>query len=626
MKTKIVVLATLIMFSFSSCTDILDRPQLTSWDDENFWTSEANLRMYANGFYERYFVGYNIDYGTAYAAHTGYTFSDDIVVDGTQTNFDLAVPNSEGSNTNTNNTTTGAVNIPWKEKYSGPSWNFAWARKANIMIDRIDTKMGGVLNTEAKDHWMGIGRFFRGIDYVGLVSVFGDVPYYDHEVSSANLDDLYKPRTPRNEVMDAVYDDFVFALNNVRTNDGALFVNKYVVAGYVSRWALFEGTWQKYHKNDNARATKFLNLAVNAANVVISSGNYDIVTEFRALFGSDNLATNKDVIFYRHYDMGQGIKHSVPHSCNMSEGRTLNPNLALIKAFICSDGTDWQTSANPANQNFELSNLIETRDPRFEASFWKNPTYNSRSSCLYTAKFISRDGLRYLDTSTPILPEYSGTNSTSDYPVMRYAEVLLNWIEAKAELATLGGTAVSQPDIDASINKIRNRPLHADAIAKNVSKTVPMLLTALPSSPDRGDVPQLLWEIRRERRMEFFGEHSRIVDLRRWKKLDYMDDTQNPDILRGTWINANTVSGLITPTMVGILAVTDMAGTVTEYNGSNAPAMIGFYTPTRVRARQPFLNVFGINPYLAPVGRTQRIDYQTRGYELAQTEGWPTEL
>jgi hypothetical protein len=209
---------------------------------------------------------------------------------------------------------------------------------------------------------------------------------------------------------------------------------------------------------------------------------------------------------------------------------------------------------------------------------------------------------------------------------MRYAEVLLNWIESKAELATLGEAAITQLDIDNSINKIRNRPLDADAITNGVNKTVNMDLNNLPNSPDRGDIPQLIWEIRRERRMEFFGEHSRLLDIKRWKKLEYMDNALNPDILKGTWIDASEIAGLLIPTKEGILAVADMDGNITVYDGTNAAAMVGFYAATNIRGRLPFLDVFGTNPYLSPVGRLQRIDYRNRGYELAQTEGWSDDL
>jgi hypothetical protein len=112
----------------------------------------------------------------------------------------------------------------------------------------------------------------------------------------------------------------------------------------------------------------------------------------------------------------------------------------------------------------------------------------------------------------------SNTN-TSDAPIMREAEVVLNWIEAKAVLAQYyGGPAIAQADIDKSINAIRNRPLDDAATAKGVKKTAPLLLSALPDDPTRdADVPSLIWEIRRERRMEFVFEHTRLLDLKRWK-------------------------------------------------------------------------------------------------------------
>ncbi len=66
--------------------------------------------------------------------------------------------------------------------------------------------------------------------------------------------------------------------------------------------------------------------------------------------------------------------------------------------------------------------------------------------------------------------EFTSTNNRTDYPVMRYAEVLLNWIEAKAELQTIGGAAVDQSDIDKTINKIRNRPIASEAAEMGVQK------------------------------------------------------------------------------------------------------------------------------------------------------------
>lgn len=626
-KTIVLTIASLTLFFFTACNDVLDRPPLTSENDETYWTSEDKVRVYAYGFYPRYFTGYNTGSNTAYAPNTGYTFNDDIVLRGAQEGFELSVPNTRGSApSDASGSVASLSTIPWLLRYNGPDWYFGWSRRANIMLDRVENTMAGILSEEQRNHWGGVARFFRAMDYAGMVQVFGDVPYFDHEVSNANFDDLYKPRTPRNEVMDAVYDDLDYAMQNVRLDDGNLNVSAYVVAAYVSRLALFEGTWQKYHNNDTERATKFLNLAVKAGDMVKESGKYAIVTEFRDLFTSKDLSGNADVIIYRHYDAGLAVTHSVASSCNMIDRRYYNPNLALLKSFICNDGSDWQTSADATNRNFEMSNLLQTRDPRFEATFYHKATSKSYSSCLYAAKFITREGSSSEGQTVP--GEFTASANETDYPVMRYAEVLLNWIEAKAELATMGGPAVAQTDIDASINLIRNRPIAAAATALGVTKTAAMNINALPSSPDRGDVSQLIWEIRRERRMEMALEHSRLMDLKRWKKLEYMDDTLYPDLLKGTWIDANSADlrgALLTSSTVGELAVTDMNGNVTVYNGTNAAQMVGFYSPTNHQGRQSFLNVLGVNPYLAPVGKDQRTLYQTRGYELKQTEGWSTD-
>ena len=625
MKTKILSLLVLAAFWLCGCDSLLERPPLTNWTDENFWSSEANLKLYASGFYTHTFIGYNSGWTTTAAAHYGFQFSDDILYNGNQEQFESTVPNERGSTASISD--TGSETLSWLNSYSGLNWNFSWIRKANVMIDRIESKMGNLLSADSKSHWMGIARFFRAIEYAGLVSTFGDVPYFDREIGSAELDEIYKPRTPRNEVMDAVYNDFIFALENVKGDLGSqLEVNTYVVAGFVSRWALFEGSWQKYHENNSARAQKFFELAVRAGDLVINSGRFSFDTDFRSLFGSESLGGKREVILYRHYDSNYSLTHSMASQCNLIDGQYYGPTLALVKSFICSDGSDWQTSLDSKNKDFTMSNLIKTRDSRFEASFYKNTTYRSLASCIYVAKFIHRDGHKYVDEGLASPPsQYTSSYNTNDYPVMRYAEVVLNYVEAKAEIGNC-----TQSDIDKSINAIRNRPLAADAIAAGVQKTAPLNLSNLPSSPDRGDVSQLLWEIRRERRMEFAFEFGRLKDLRRWKKLEYMDSDINPDLLRGTWVTLDDAHVKNLPsgwqsTLKDLMGVVDMNGNKTLFNGTNA-SIEGFYYRTVVVNRLPFLDVFNVNPYLAPVGRDQRINYHDKGYNLAQTKGWPDEF
>jgi hypothetical protein len=600
MKMKFKIAFVFIMIVFAGCKKFLDRPPLASETDDTAWESEEKLRLYANKYYTEFFDGYGNGFTTTGAPLVGYTNSDDMVVQGNQPNFTRAVPNS-------------AI------------WSYSTIRSLNIMLDRIETRMSGVLSPSAKAHWTGIGRFFRGFRYSELVQAYGDVPYYTREINNTELDELYKPRTPRNEVMDGVYDDWKFALQNVRVDDGDQNVNRYIVAGFISRLALNEGTWQKYYYKNNERAKKFLELAVEAADLDIASGKYDINTDYKTIFTSKELKGNKECVLYRNYDPAAGVTHAIASYGNLAESTLNGPTSDLLKSYILTNGDVWQNAA-PATASFTLDNMIVTRDSRFEATFYSKPSALNRGSYYYITKFLPREVEKR--TQVDLLgmpPEFTGDKNETDAPVLRYAEVLLNWVEAKTELADLGGPAVLQSDIDKSINKIRNRPLALEATAKGITKTAPLSLAALPADPTRDPaVSALLWEIRRERRMEFAFEIFRLADLKRWSKLEYMDNNLNTDLITGGWVNFPAqLPSVLTSANVGKVAVVSLTGTETVYNGSNAAAMIGFFKNTVNQPRLPFLNQPNINPYLAPIGLVQMDDYASRGYKLSQTQGWP---
>ena len=578
-------------------------------DDGNYWTSESNLRLFSNGFYANYFVGYNSTWGVDYAPLRGYYFSDDFTSAGKQSGFETQAPASRASVSET---------AAWLTTYAGPTWNFSWVRKSNLFLERINTMKSAYLTEEAYKHWSAVARFYRGYEYSRLVSVFGDIQYYDKVVGDTELDLLYKDRDSRTMVMDKVYDDFVYVLDNMRLADGnAQYLNRYIAAGFISRFMLFEGTWQKYHLNNTEKAKKYLELAVTAANLVMNSGAYQFTSDFRSLFGSQDLAGNKEVIMYRHYDAALSITHHVASYSNLTESQGPAPNLALAKSFICADGKPYKLSALANASKLDIKSMVATRDPRFEATFWDAPMKES-ATMLYACKFIDRVGVTYYGKTYPAM--YGSNTNTNDYPVMRLAEVVLNWIEAKAELATMGGVAVSQSDLDKSVNAIRNRPLDATAIAKGIVKTAPLNIGAIPNDPDRdADVPTLLWEIRRERRMEFVYEHTRLMDIKRWKKINYMSGAQNPDMLLGPWINfAVEFPAWLVPEKVNKLKVKKADGTVLTYNGTNGADMIGYYIPESVADRDAFTD----KVYLAPIGNTQISEYTDKGYKLTQTPLW----
>jgi len=597
---------------FLSCNkDVLDRPPLTSYVDGLYWRNEDDVRMYANAYYPNYFNGFNTAFGLDYAPVRGYTFNDDVTSKNVQASFESSVPTSRGSTSET------AV---WLATYAGPDWNFSWVRKSNILLDRLDNVVKPSITEESYKHWTAVAKFFRGFEYCRLVSVFGDVPYFDKVVPETDLTTLYKDRDNRGVVMDKVYDDFKYVLSNIRENDGAQYLNRYIAAAFISRFMLFEGTFQHYHGLDAARAKKYLEFAVDAAAIVMNSNKFNFNRDFKSIFSSESLAGHTEVLLYRAYDAALGVMHSIGSYSNGTETVALDPNLALIKSFIANDGKAWQNSVVANASSFAIADLVKTRDSRFEASFI-DKALSTSTTLLYGYKFASREAITFIGKAYP--PAWGSSTNTSDAPVMRLGEVVLNWIEAKAVLAQyMGGPAITQSDLDKSINAIRNRPLDAAAATKGVVKTAPLLLAAIPVDPTKdADVPDLIWEIRRERRMEFVFENTRLLDLKRWKKLTNMNFSTNTDHFLGPWVNLQTElpSSLTTASATAAnVKVKKADGTIVTWNGTNASSMIGFWMVENAQNRNAFTN----KSYMAPVGQSQIVQYQEKGFKLTQTTGW----
>lgn len=655
----------------------LDRNTLTALDDNTYWSSENNVRLFVNGAYGSYFCGYSAGWTQNYApgVYSSGEYSDERTTTGTQANILISVP---ADNWYRGEASTGY----WLARRGSGPWNFAYIRKWNLLLERLDTmKENGILTDEAYNHWTGVTRFLRGWEYSRFVESFGDVPYYDHQVSTSDWDDQYKDRDPRTLVMDAVKADFDYAMKNVRVNDGVDYINRDVVATIASRCMLFEGTWYIYHKTDPAMATcsdidghakTYLQAAYDYANVVVSSGKYSFNTDLHTLFGNlytSLTGTAKEVILYRAYN--KSINNSSQH-CIASyaggnggnEGQSSAGNFSTLKAWICQDGKPYSSSEVANAKEWDLKNLATSRDARFESTFFDEP--HSGATGLYVHKFIDRTGLEYGWNGQACPACYASCTNENGYPCVRYSETVLNWIEAKAELAAhFGGAAVTQDDIDKSINAIRTRPLDAVAIAKGVKQTAPLQLSWINDSfdPERTSAAQkgchsyavtgkyvdpVVWEIRRERRMEFFMEQYRVVDIRRWGQLELMDGDNNPDMMIGAFIDLNTTNQAGAKKPFNYLMASDFDivsvmpiegynadGTVklgerVFYTGtadgdgniqsSNADQMVGFMVPRNIRNRDN--SNFNVRNYLEPICTDVISQYTEKGYKITQNPGW----
>lgn len=619
-KYILTILSAAVLTLSTGCEDFLDKPQLDKVEDNSgFWRNESDFRMYSVEFYNWFLCGYNTSYSTNYTPLRGYAFSDDVCSgEGKQKNFLSSVPGKLGVAVKPDK----LLEQSWHADYAGEKWNFGWVRKANIMLQRAEDYKNN-LSDDAYKHWTAVARFFRAYAYFNLVVSFGDVPYFDKPVDETDLATMYKDRDDRGYVMDKVYDDLKYAIENAyeKDNGSTQYVNKHLIAALATRFMLFEGTWQKYHKLDGERAKKYLQFCVDAAEIIMNSGRYSCTKDFRSLFGSDNLAGHPEVIFYRHYATAKAV-HSVASYSNGDEGQN-GANLQLLKSFICIDGQPYQTSTVPGADDFNLAMMAKTRDPRFEATFFNFPRFKSLTM-VYADKFISREGASYWapDKIANRPAKFGGALNENDAPIIRYAEVLLDWIEAKAELAeSYGGAAVMQSDLDKSINAIRNRPLDSEAEANGVVKTSPLQLTSLPEDPARdADVSKLLWEIRRERRMEFVYEHTRLLDIKRWGKISYMDNKKYPDTMYGAWVNFPVdVPSYLDKDHIGLLTVRNAAGEDIVYDGTNEEQMVGFYKISNVEARDTFDEA---KAYLSPVGVQDIKQYTDYNFKLTQTKAW----
>lgn len=637
MKKILFTLASVLLL-FTSCKnmDVLDREPLDSFvDNAQFWQSDGNLRLYANSFYMdgnsyALFYGYSRSWNANFVPIRSNYVSDDFATSGTQPAFPT--------------TNTGSTSFYIGGTWPGRGWNFTFVRRINVMFNRLKLYSKSALPEESYNHWMGICRFFRAMEYAELVRTYGDVPWFGDELKESDTLNMYKDRTPRADVMDSVYVDLKYAISNVRTSDGdnKTICNRYAVAAYASRIMLWEGTWQYYHNNNTTLAKKYLEFAAEAAKYVMDSGKYSIATSFHDLFGSQDLSSNKECILYRHYDAAQGITHCIASYSNGDESQDGGANLSLLKAFICNDGKVYENSSSFTSagitlandgEKFALSNMFSTRDPRFESTFYYKYRPGS-PTLIYCNKFIDRLGTENSHQNNSSI--YTSVTNTNDAPEMRLGEVLLNYIEARAELAVnLGGTAVTQAEIDATINKLRDRPLDAVAISRGVKATAHMVLTDITASfdPERDKtVPPLIWEVRRERRMELIGEEpTRLYDLKRWKKLDYMTSSVNfNDIMVGSWVNYSSTTdscddmGLLaarskSASYKGLIGVRKLDGTIVKFNGTNAAQMVGFNLTYngKVRTQEP-----EDRDYLAPVPLSQVDFYKSKGHTLTQNPGW----
>jgi hypothetical protein len=396
-------------------------------------------------------------------------------------------------------------------------WSWGDLRNVNYFLTNAPqaARKAGVREDAIKS-CTGIARFFRAYFYFDKVKTFGDVPWYNEPLDPSDSAGLYKPRDTRALVMDSVLADLDYAVGNITDakDNTCSQITKWVALAFKSRVCLFEGTFRKYHPELNLQGTadKWLEDAASAANEIMQSGKYSIhknagnpAMSYRELFIDQSGHPPADETILA-YDCSSALVIFADANWYYTSP-TYGIRLSLLKPFVNTylnkDGTRFTDKAGYDTISFQ--NEVKDRDLRLQQTI-RMGNYK-RSDGTLTPPDFSYTPTGYQPIKFTLDSKgFDGDNiNDNSIPMIRYAEVLLNYAEAKAESGTFAAA-----DWDITIKVLRERSGIADV---SMPSTADEYLQT-NYFPDIAD-PVLL-EIRRERSIELVLEGFRFDDLLRW--------------------------------------------------------------------------------------------------------------
>ena len=478
MKKNIILYSFIALLSGTAgCSDMLDQYPLDAISPETYYNNADELRSATNQFY-----------GMFPGAASGYTESADVVC-----TFNLPAE------------VQGIRTVPT----SGGGWNWEYLRAVNFYLShsvRCD-------DVDAREHFDGIARFFRAYFYFEKVKRFGEVPWFDRELSSTDPE-LFRPRDSRDFIMDKILDDLTYAINNISDKKDLYNVTHWTALALKSRICLFEGTYRKYHGIPGYE--KFLDECATASKLFIDNAPYAIyktgAQPYRDLFSSMN-AIEEEVILARDYDRAQNVMHE-------ANANTLSPtygrpgmNKKIVNSYLMTNGDRF--TDQPGYETMQYYDEMQNRDPRLTQTV-VGPGYMRINSTTVSSPNFGASTTGYQITKW--VTDASGDGylgSSNDYILFRAAEVYLNYAEAKAELGTL-----TQDDLKISIKKIRDR-VGMPNIDMDAANANPDPYLCAPETGYRnvtGPNKGVILEIRRERTIELCLEGHRYYDIIRWKE------------------------------------------------------------------------------------------------------------
>jgi hypothetical protein len=515
------------IFLLSSCNDdFLERAPIVNLSDADYWKSTNDLKIYCNNFYNqdgllpRYTAwnagpyGKDASDGTDIQAYINYN---------RRMNGENTLPSSGGG-------------------WSSGDWSLL--RNINYFMDHYQLVED---SPDKVNPYVGEALFFRSIFYFNKVRTFGDVPWI---TSTLGIDSelLTAPRIPRNQVVEFILDELDKAVEYLPARSSGSYtgrVTKEAALALQARIAIYEGTWEKYHalkntafKVSGSDGAKFIQKAADAAGALIALGeangfpaldNTGVENGYLKLFRQYDYSSYKEVILWRKFSKEDNIANHIDNYLgHRGGGHGITKN--MVDSYLCLDGKPISVSSLYQGDQ-DLKTLVTNRDPRLNQTIFvddgKHVVWEDISPpTIFTVPLI--DDIADNKTSTgyhqgkgfvPNWTDYVATNwgSLNGVIYFRYAEVLLIYAEAKAELGT-----ITQSDIDKTVNALRLRVGMSDGLLRIDN------ITTDPNWEFGSYLSPVLQEIRRERKVELACEGYRLDDIFRWAAADELIRDKRP--------------------------------------------------------------------------------------------------
>ena len=467
-----------------SCNDsFLDRYPIAEISPENSFKTADDLRLYTNGFYEQLPSIRSIIDADLKTDNVLYS----------------SIPEEQRSHERILPSETGSGGWDWED-----------LREINLFFDNYQR----CTDEAGRDKYEGVARFFRAWFYFDKVKRFGGVPWYETVIQTDDTDLLYKARDSREFVVSKIIQDLEIAVDKLGDERASDQVTRWTALALLSRVCLYEGTFRKYHTELGIQGSDtLLQKAYEAAGRVMDESGYTLYstgnpdTDYRDLFAST--LKEDEVILGRRYSLTLNQMHNVNYYLTSRTQRDIGLTKDLVDSYLQLNGMPFTSKTGYATMGFY--DEMQSRDRRL-------------------AQTIRSLGYQRIGGTATLLPDFAATMtgyqlckflsdetrdgdgaSYQDVAFIRYAEVLLNYAEAKAELGI-----ITQDDIDRTIRLIRSRVSMPNLDMTSANQSPDAVLAALYPNVS-GSCQGIILEIRRERRIELVMEGFRWDDLVRWK-------------------------------------------------------------------------------------------------------------